>query len=217
MKVSPKETMQPRRLVLLVVAAVGLAAITPLRHTVLRGIGQALVVSDGVEPADLLAMDVEGRPAAMLTLSDLYRAQGYGTIGILEPTALPAERELTRRGVVLPDVIVQTLMQLGIPRSAIMRIPAGEGGTTETTTALADWARAHPGKKVLVVVGPSHGRRYRRAIRRAWPEGQPAPAVITTSYGVFHASDWWQSRAPLREALVELQKLALDYIAHPLP
>jgi hypothetical protein len=64
-------------------------------------------------------------------------------------------------------------------------------------------------------VGPSHGRRFRRALRRAWPATLPAPAVVTTPYGLFKADDWWQSRPTLREGLVEIEKLALDFVTHP--
>ncbi len=208
-----------------VVVAVGLAAVTPLRHAVLRGVGRALVSADEeadvargfsrASPADLLAMDVESEEAGILKLSDLYHAQTSGTVGVLRKESTAVDSELARRGVVLPDLVLEVLRQLGIPKTAIVQIPAGEGGTTETTAALAGWARAHPGKRVLVVVGPSHGRRYRRALRRAWPDGQPPPAVVTTSYGLFRAEDWWQSRTTLREGLVELEKLALDYVAHP--
>ena len=68
---------------------------------------------------------------------------------------------------------------------------------------------------MLVVVGPSHGRRYRRALRRAWPEGNVAPVVVTTPYALFRADDWWQSRTTVREGLVEFEKLVLDYARHP--
>ena len=99
--------------------------------------------------------------------------------------------------------------QLGVPKDAIVQIPAGEGGTTESAYALADWARAHPGTKVMVVVGPSHGRRYGVPTRV-----QTNSAVVYDFYGLF-AKDWWQSRTTLREGLVEMEKLALDYVAHP--
>jgi uncharacterized SAM-binding protein YcdF (DUF218 family) len=115
----------------------------------------------------------------------------------------------------MPKPALDVLLQLGVPKDVIIEIPAGEGGTTESTAALSAWARAHPEKRVLVVVGPSHGRRYRRALRRAWPDGQRAAAVVTTPYSLFHADDWWRSRTTLREGLVELEKLALDYAQHP--
>jgi uncharacterized SAM-binding protein YcdF (DUF218 family) len=205
-----------RALAVLLLVAVGAVAIAPIRHMMLRGAGRLLVASDGIEAADLLAMDVESHESGLLALSDLYRTHIGRSIGLLTPKSTAIDDELQRRGVDLPDVVVEVLVQLGIPKTAMVHIPAGEGGTTESAAALAEWARAHPGNKVLVVVSPSHGRRYRRALRRVWPDGQPAPIVVSTSYGLFRAEDWWQSRTTLREGLVELEKLALDYIAHPL-
>lgn len=204
-----------RGLVVLLLVAVCAIAIAPIRHAMLRGAGRMLIASDGIEPADLLAMDVESREAGLLALSDLYRARVGRTVGLLKPKSTAIDAELERRRVVVPDITVEVLAQLGVPKDAIVQIPAGEGGTTESAYALADWARAHPGTKVMVVVGPSHGRRYRRALRRVWPNAQPAPIVVTTFYGLFRAEDWWQSRTTLREGLVEMEKLALDYVAHP--
>ncbi|HMB78888.1 MAG TPA: hypothetical protein VKI43_02425 [Vicinamibacterales bacterium] len=209
-----------KAIALIVLVAAGALAIGPVRHAVLRRAGRILVASDAIFPSDLLTMDVESGLAGALMLADLYRANlsratDPAVVGLLVPRATAIDRELRQRGIVVPDVAFDVLVQLGIPGRAIVRIPAGEGGTTETTGALAAWARARPGKKVLVVVGPSHGRRYQRALRRAWPAGQPAPAVVTTTYAPFHADDWWQSRTTLREGLVELEKLVLDLAQHP--
>jgi hypothetical protein len=219
-----------RRLFLLmaIVVAVAVVTIPPLRDAVLRRAGQTLVAGadqaaqdeaargfSRTHPADLLAMDVESGAAGVLKLSDLYHAQGAGTVGLLRQTETSVDSELAQRGVLLPNLALDALAQLGVPKRAIIEIPAGEGGTTESTEALAGWVRANPGKRVLVVVGASHGRRYGRALRRAWPKDQPSPVVVTTPYGLFHADSWWMSRTTLREGLVEIEKLALDYAAHP--
>jgi hypothetical protein len=192
--------------------------IPPVRNTVLRGAGHALVAADGSGPddPDLIVMDVESGGAGVLSLGDLHHSHPAATVGILVPEHTRVDRELHRRGIVLPNLTIDVLSQLGVPRDAIVRIPAGEGGTTATTAALGEWGRRNPGKRVLVVVGPSHGRRFRRALLRAWPaDGRPAPRVVTTPYAMFQPEDWWRSRTTLREGLVELQKLALDYARHP--
>jgi hypothetical protein len=202
----------------MIAAVVGACAlaIPPVRHLVLRSAGQALVASDEAGPADLLVMDVESGAAGVLSLGDLHRSQPLATVGILVPEGTRIDRELHRRGVVVPNLTLEVLAQLGVPRDTVVRIQAGEGGTTETTAALGEWGRRNPGKRVLVVVGPSHGRRFRRALRREWPDdGQPPPRVVTTPYAMFRPEDWWRSRPTLREGLVELEKLALDYVRHP--
>jgi hypothetical protein len=200
--------------VLLVLGAAAVAAIPAIRKVALQRVGGVLVSADQPAAADLLTMDLESGLAGALKVADLYR-QKPAAVGLMvaQPTAI--DDVLRARGVKVPHVIRDALFQLGVPRDAIVDIPAGEGGTTETTGALAVWARAHRGMRVLVVVGPSHGRRYRRALLRVWPAGEPPPRVVTTQYGRFKGDDWWQSRTTLREGLVELEKLVLDYIQHP--
>jgi len=204
-----------RALAIVTLMAAGVLAMAPARRAALRTVGRVLVASDDVRPVDLLVMDVESGAAGALTIADLHRTQPNAAVAVLVPKATSVDAEVERRGIVLPNLTMEMLTQLGIPRDPIVRIPAGEGGTIETTSALGEWGRRNPGKRVLVVVGPSHGRRYRRALRRVWPEGHPAPFVVTTSYGLFRAEDWWHSRTTVREGLVELEKLALDYARHP--
>ncbi len=134
---------------------------------------------------------------------------------MLVPDKTAIEQALKDRRVVLPNVMVDVLLQLGIPQHAIAQIPAGEGGTTDSTAALAGWSRANPSGRVVVVVSPSHGRRYRRTLLRGWPAGHPAPRVVVTQYSLFRGDDWWRSRTTAREGLVEMEKLAQDYLLHP--
>jgi hypothetical protein len=193
------------------------------RTEVLQSAGETIATADtALRPhderamaADLLAADFESGAAGVLSISDLAHAQPSATVALLVPLPTKIDDEISRRGVKSPDIPLDVLMQLGVPRAAIVEIPAGEGGTTESTAALADWARANPQKRVLVVVGASHGRRYRRALLRVWPKSAPAPIVATSPYGLFRVEDWWKSRTTLREGLFEFQKLVLDYATHP--
>jgi uncharacterized SAM-binding protein YcdF (DUF218 family) len=207
---------RPLRLlaVLLLVASVA-AAVTPIRRGALLRIGRHLSASDQPASADLLAMDVESGFAGAIKLGDLYRQHAAPAVGLLVPRQTALDDALRGRRIVLPDVMRDVLLQLGIPKHAIVQMPAGEGGTTETAAALAGWSRANPAARVVVVVGPSHGRRYRRTLLRAWPDGHPTPRVVTTEYALFRADDWWQSRTTLREGLFEVEKLGLDYALHP--
>jgi hypothetical protein len=202
------------RLVAIAIAVI-VVIVAPVRRAALRAVGGMLVASDAAGPADLFATDAESAIPGLLSLGDLHRAHPSATIALLRPSSTRVDAELASHGVVLPDFALETLSQLGIPKRAVIQIPSGEGGTTESTEALAAWARAQPTSRILVVVGPSHGRRYRRALRRAWPKGLTAPIVTTTRYGLFRSSDWWESRTTLREGLVEIEKLGLDYVAHP--
>lgn len=192
------------------------AAIAPARHAILRRTGEMMAVSDKVAPADLLVIGPESEVTGGLAVADLYKEGIAGSVAVLTAAPTAIDREFARRGVRLPDLTTEILVQLGIPKSSIIRIPAGDGGTTETTASLANWAREHQGRRVIVIVGPTHGRRYRRVLRRVWPAEQPMPAVVTTPHALFRPDDWWQSRTTLREGLMELEKLLLDYVRHPL-
>ncbi len=199
-------------LTLIFALAVCMAIIPTFRTDVLRSAGDTVVTADlALAPhdaramaADLLTLDVESGAAGVLAVSDLAHAQPSATVAVLKPEATRADEEFIRRGARRPDLALDALVQLGVSRAAIVEIAAGEGGTTESTAALADWARANPQKRVLVVVGPSHGRRYRRALLRVWPKSAPAPIVATTPYGPFRVEDWWKSRIDVARGSVRV-------------
>jgi hypothetical protein len=205
-----------RAIVAVLVAAALAAAIPQVRRSVLGGVGRYLAESDAPGEADLLAVDGESTFAGAIKTSDLYRAHPSPAVAVFVLRKNAIDNALRERRVVLPD-IGDVLEQLGVPRHAIARFPVDDVGTTETTGALTGWSRANPTGRVVVVVGPSHGRRYRRALRRLWPQGHPEPRVVVTQYALFRADDWWQSRTTVREGLVEIEKLGLDYLRHPWP
>jgi hypothetical protein len=206
-----------RILAVLLLVAIAAAAIAPIRRAALAGIGRHLTASDAPQDADLLAMDVDSGFAGAIELGDLYREHAAPTVAVLVPNKTAIDEALKSRRIVLPNVMVDVLTQLGIPKHAIVQIPAGEGGTTESSAALAGWSRANPSGRAVVVVAPSHGRRYRRALLRVWPAGHPMPRVVITQYSLFRGDDWWTSRTTAREGLVEIEKLGLDYLLHPWP
>ena len=189
------------------------AAVPAARRAVLRTAGAALVAGDAVERADVGVITEFGE-GSELEAADLFHAKMFPRLVVLEPSPTPVEREYARRGVFRDDVVVTTLRQLGVPETAIVHVDAGEGGTTESTQALAEWMRGHP-SRAIVIVTPSHTRRYRRTLKRVWPEHVPPPAITSPRHNSFRPEDWWTSRRTLREGVVELQKLGLDYLMHP--
>jgi len=203
------------RLALLVVSIglVSAAAVPSIRHAALRAAGTSLVATDPIAHADVGVITEFGE-GSELEAADLFHAKQFSRVLVLEPSPTPVEREYLRRGVFRDDVVVTTLLQLGIPERAIVHVEAGEGGTTESTQALADWIRVRP-SSAIVIVTPSHTRRYRRTLRRVWPPNAPPPIVTSPRHASFRPQDWWTSRRTLREGVVELQKLALDYLVHP--
>ena len=207
------------RLVRLLLALLGIvslvAVVTPLRTRMLQAIGGVLIVNDPIEAVDVAVMVAsESGEAGELEIIDLYHDRVMPRVVVLTPVATPRDRELVRRGVNRENLAVRTLVELGIPAAAISTLEAGEGGTTESTDALAAWVVSHP-SRVLVIVDPTHTRRYRRTLLRRWPPRVPVPRIRYPRSDPFRAEDWWTSRRTLRSGVFELEKLAWDYLWHP--
>jgi hypothetical protein len=197
-------------------AACVLAAIPAIRSSALTALGSCIVHEDPLTKSDVMAVTFEAGLAGGLEAVDLYKQGMASAVVYVSSRPTPEEAELARRGFPRRHSVVDVMAQLGVPRASISVVDGGEGGTTEGTAALAAWAKAHRTSRVIVVVSPTHGRRYGRALRRVWPADCPPPLVRTTRTNDFRPDTWWQTRTPLRAGLVELQKLALDYVLHPL-
>lgn len=197
--------------VVLLVAAAGTIAWRPT----LRSLGSLLIVTDSVQQANIAVMTSDAGLDGALELADLFADHTVPRVGVLAPDPTPADLEFTRRGIQLEDW-AQILTKLGVPASALVLIPAGEGGTTEGTAALAGWCFANGIHRVLVVTGSSHSRRVQRALRRSFQQRGPVVLVHTPRSDPFRPLDWWEDRTTLRLGLIELEKLLLDYLRHPL-
>jgi hypothetical protein len=202
-------------LALLVVVS---AAIPPVRRAGLASVGRSLMVTDRVEPGDIVVISESGDPvelqAAMLEAADLYHRGLFPRVMLVRAAGEAVDAEMARRGVKLNNPVIETLRQLGVPPDRIATIDAGEGSTTDSTKALAGWVRAHP-SRVLVVIGAPHSRRYRRALLRVWPPEAPPPQITYPERTLFRPQGWWMLRRTLREGLFEFQKLVWDYATHP--
>jgi hypothetical protein len=205
-----------RALWIAVTLGLAVAVLVPARARILTGVGRAMMTSEPLAPADVLVLTPESGLAGRIEASDLLRNHVVKGIVVLiaEPNA--STRELQRRGFMFAgDPSVGQLEVLGVPLAAVDTIPASEGGTSESSRALADWYRDRPPTRILVMVSPTHARRFRRALARVWRCPSPFPAIKTTEFDDFRAENWWQSRRTLREGLEELEKLLLDYVLHP--
>ena len=198
-------------MLLVVFLAVGAA-----RTTILTSLGRAMTTSDPLAPADLAVLTPESGDGGEIEVSDLFRDHVVTRVAVLLPQPMIATAELERRGVHAHADPLDVLVQLGVPPNAIVAVPAGEGGTTESTKALATWYRSRMANRIIVIVSPTHARRYRRALARVWQGPGPLPAIRITRFDEFRAETWWRTRGTLRAGLGELQKLLLDYVSHPL-
>lgn len=200
---------------ILAVVAVALIVVFA-RNALLESVGQFVSRADPITPAEWCHVTPESGRGGELEAADLYANGTVRRILVLVPEPSIADQELARRGFVNAPQNVARLVFLGVPERSIATLNVGDGGTNESAQAIAGWFHSHPTVTGLVVTSPTHVRRFRRVLRRAWRADGPLPAVIATRFSRYRPSDWWQSRSTLREGIVELEKLLLDFMLHPL-
>lgn len=206
------------RAIFVMTAIVVCIAVPPIRRALLAAPARLLVATDAVEAGDVLVLSESGDPvefqAGLIEAADLYQRGLFPRVMLVQGSPQAMDEELARRGVKLENPVVETLRQLGIAKDRILILTAGEGGTTESTQALATWVRAHPAR-MLVIIGATHSRRYRRALLRVWPSEAPRPGVTFPSRTLFRPETWWTERRTLRDGVFEFQKLVWDFATHP--
>jgi hypothetical protein len=208
------------RLWIVVVVLVGstTVAVPSVRIQVLRQAGWALVSDDPVDPADVVVISVDAGGAGVLEAADLVDRGIATRVAVLADRETEEDREFVRRGMPDQDVAhrsVRQLISLGVLEAE--RIARPVSGTTDVGRMLVDWCDERGFDSVVVVTRSSHSRRLRRVLRRATRDGELKVMVRVSSYSDFDPDRWWETRSGIRTAIVELQKLLLDVVAHPIP
>ena len=89
-------------------------------------------------------------------------------------------------------------------------------GTEMEGEALPQWCDEHHFRSIVVVATKDHSRRLRRVLDRDM-KGHPTQVTVRAArYSNFDPDRWWKTRGGVRIEIVELQKLLLDFVMHPL-
>ena len=205
-------------LTVVVLAGAVIVGVPGIRGQILRGAGWALVVSDPLESADIIVLAVDSGGAGVLEAADLVHSGIALRVAVF--AASPAdsvEREFSRRGIPYEDLAprsVRLLRALGV--TAIEQIPRAVVGTASEAEILPGWCDQHRFRSIVVVSSPDHSRRLRRMLRRSMKNHQTRVAVRPARYSTFDPDRWWETRRGVRTEIIELQKLLLDVIRHPI-
>jgi hypothetical protein len=206
------------RLLLLVIVLLGIAVGVPaIRGSILRAVGRALVVDEPVEPADVIVLPKWAGAAGAIDASDLVHSDIADRVALLPGPPKRAEEELTRRRVPYVDEntdLVQLLRALGVANIEVIPEPAA--GTEAEGQVLLSWCDERKFRSILVVSSPDHSRRVRRVLHRSMRGHSTKVMVRSARYSAFDPDRWWTSRDGTRTAIVELQKLLLDVVRHPI-
>ena len=203
-------------LVVLALTAFAIVAIRPLREPVLRAAGWALVVNEPVASADIIVLSFESGGAGALEAADLVQSGVAKRVAVFQDPPSGEDNEFIRRGLPYEDEAARQIRQLKmLGVTDVVKISRVEGTESEGQV-LPQWCDEQHLKSIVVVATKDHSRRLRRVLDRAM-KGHPTNVTVQAAhYSDFDPDRWWETRGGVRTEIVELQKLLLDVVLHPL-
>ena len=208
--------MTPRTKALLIVAAFTLLIVAVFKTPLLRAAGSALVSEDPLAPADIIVVPQWSQEPGAIEAADLVKAGIASRVAVLAEGGNPSTQELIRRGVLPPNNnvwLVSLLRYLGV--ADVEQIAESANGTENEGDVLPLWCDRHHYHTVVVLSTPDHSRRVKRVLDRSMRGHDTRIIIRYTRYSTYDPSRWWQSRDGTRTEIVEMEKLLLDIVRHP--
>ena len=194
-----------------------IAGVPAIRAPILRTAGWALVVDDPVGPADVVVVTVDADGAGALEAADLVHSGIAPRVAVFASPPDSVNREFDRRGVPYENSAARSARQLvSLGVTDIEQIPRAVAGTEDESEVLPDWCDQHQFRSVVVVSTPDHSKRLRRVLLRAMKGHQTRVTIRVTRYSGFDPDRWWETRGGIRTEIIELEKLLLDLVRHPI-
>jgi len=203
--------------VVVALAAAALVAVPSVREPVLRAAGWALVVNEPVAPADIIVISLDSSGAGALEAADLVQSGIATRVAVFADPPSGEDDEFIRRGLPYEDASarqIHRLRWLGV--TDVVQIPRTEVGTESEGQVLPPWCDQHQFRSIVFVAARDHSRRSRRMLDRVM-KGHPTHVTVRPArYSSFDPDRWWETRGGVRTEIVELQKLVLDVVLHPM-
>jgi hypothetical protein len=182
----------------------------------LQAAGSALVINDDLTRADIVVVPEWAGEAGAIDAADIVRAGVAHRVAVLPGPFEPAERELARRRIAYDNPsarLILLLHMLGVSETEL--VPNLASGTEAEGDLLPAWSASRGFHSVIVVSVPDHSRRVRRVLHRSTGGGATF-SVRSTRHSSFDPAAWWRTREGVRIEIVELEKLLLDVVRHPI-
>ncbi len=167
------------------------------RSQILTGIADYLIVTDRLQPADVIVLlnsEVDTRP---FRASELYK-QG------LAPLVLIARSESTPTvdlGLVPndTDISVAVMEKLGVPagKIIILPFPGGVTSTFDEASAVRQYVAAHPIRRIILVTSAFHTRRARWTFKKVLAGLPVTVEMVAVPYAGFDQTNWWKNETGL--------------------
>jgi len=205
-----------RILAVVALAVAVIAGVPTVREPILRAAGWALVVKESVAPADMIVISLDSGGAGALEAADLVQSGIATRVAVFADPPSGEDLEFIRRGLPYEDGAARQIRQLGwLGVTDVVRIPRTDVGTEGEGEVLPPWCDLQQFRSIVFVATTDHSRRLRRVLDRSM-KGHPTRVTVRpTRYSQFDPDRWWETRGGIRTEIVELQKLLLDIVRHP--
>jgi hypothetical protein len=203
-------------LVVLGLAAFVGVSIRSIREPVLRAAGWALVANESVAFADLIVVTLDSGGAGALEAADLVQRGVSKRVAVFMDPPSGEDHEFIRRGLPYEDAGARQIRQLrSLGVTDVVQISRIDGTEAEGQ-ALPPWCDEQQLRSIVVVAAKDHSRRLRRVLDRAMKAHPTRVTVQPARYSSFDPDRWWKTRGGVRTEIVELEKLFLDVVLHPM-
>ncbi len=188
-----------------------------IREPILRSAGWALVVDEPIGPVDIIVVAADADGAGALEAADLVRNGIATRVAVFADPPDSIDREFLRRRVPYEDAAARLTGQLrALGVTDVEQIPRAKGTEAEGQV-LPGWCTQRQFRSIVVVSVSDHSRRLRRVIHR-FMKGHPTRVTVRPArHSAFDPDRWWETRDGVRTEIIELQKLLLEIIRHPIP
>jgi uncharacterized SAM-binding protein YcdF (DUF218 family) len=192
-----------------IILVAALAAVIGVGMGIYR-LGSILYDEDPLQRADAIFVLAGTRMERPLEATDLY-LRGYAPLIVLtHPMPDGGVVALERRGLHFPaeaELARDVMVRLGVPRDAIMMVPAIHDNTAQEALSLRQLVQTHRWRRVIVVTSTFHTRRTGFALRREL-KGMDVELIVRASrYDRADPDHWWRTRGDFRFVTTEAQKL----------
>lgn len=185
------------KLLVLIFFAIFCFAVYLVRHPLMRWGANWWIVDDSFEKADAIVVlgddnfyaDRAGRA------TELFR-QGKA------PLVVASGRRL-RPNAGIAELMEHDLIERGVPKERILRVPHEGDGTREEAEALLGVVRQKNWRSVIIVTSNYHTRRARYIFRKVFPQSVEI-YVASARDGDFDPDQWWTKRKSTKELTREL-------------
>ena len=184
-------------LITLVAVLLVLAVLYLARHPIFRLVGEGWVVEDTLERSDaILVLGDDNFYADRATRASQVYRQGLGAIVVASGRRL-------RPYAGIAELIEHDLIERGVPKDKILRVPHDADNTREEAQTLAQVAIQKKWRSVIVVTSNFHTRRARYIFSHVFPKDIRI-RITGAPDGDFDPERWWEKRISVKELMQEM-------------